>query len=141
MEYVRRLAKSTDRVTKGAVYELRSDNTILDNQGRSMQPYLEESEVGKVYWEIVSIPALDCEVNSEKTKEKEMVKIEKVTLINGMRADKLKAQDLIDMIVTCRADMAELRALDIQSKYVDKQVAAIEAAIVELTELLDACDS
>lgn len=67
-----------------------------------------------------------------------MLKLSTQNFVNGTNVKDLSKDQCINMIADAKDDIARLKALDVGSTAVDKQIAALEAGIKGVVEVLDA---
>lgn len=66
-----------------------------------------------------------------------MQKVKQVTYVNGNNVADMSEDELISCIATAKADIAALVNVDVDSKAIEKKIAALETFIDNVIKLLD----
>ena len=133
--YLKRIASSNNRVTKGRIY-VATDGSITDDQGNPMRP----SAAAPGYWEQVTELAYthqDLILKQPTNQEPKMLKVETVTLINGQRIDTFKVETLIGYIQKEEAHIEALEQVHAVSKAINSLKKRHQVNIKELVAILD----
>jgi len=130
---VKRVGDSTDRLTNGKYYTVIQD-TITDDNGHVMKPCLSKPK----YWEIVDLTEEENTMSEVPVPAKELL-VEDVTLINGMRAEEVRSDALVDLIIGERQKIEHLELIGVgdASSYVRRATAHHQLNIKDICNILD----
>lgn len=134
--FVRRVATSNSRITQGEIYKVHFHNSggkryIIDDNGDQMRPssnrkyWIEETRERYAERAVKETPNfIDFDEETKQTENKETVmkhvKIENVVLVNGVRADEMSEDQIIELISNEEVKVANLVEVKTKLSLIDK---------------------